>query len=225
MSSDFYYKDKVTKYFTHKRTEIEQLLPKYSEKVLEIGCGTGETLRWLQDIGKIGVSFGCEISNEALVIAEQNIDNILSADVERDEIYHNESFDLILALDVLEHLVDPWSVLKKIVKNNMQNGSTLIASIPNVRHYSVLKQLLLNKDWHYEESGILDKTHLRFFTKSTSISMIESSGLSVKKIIGNPSGVTAKQKLFNKLTLNIFYDFVSQQYIFSAIKDKKFDEN
>jgi len=212
------YANKIPEYFSHARKEIDLLLPRHSEKVLEIGCGEGQTLRWLQDTGKVEETFGVEVFMGAVTTAKQYLDNILCANIEKEDVYEGEQFDLILALDVLEHLENPWLVLNKLVGNKLKAGGVVVASIPNVRHFSVLVPLLFKSEWEYGDSGVLDKTHLRFFTKSSATSLIESSGLFVNKIIANPSDITNKQISFNRLTFNLFHDILSQQYIIAATK-------
>ncbi|RMD49523.1 MAG: class I SAM-dependent methyltransferase, partial [Ignavibacteria bacterium] len=83
-------------------------------------------------------------------------------------------FDLIMFADVLEHLIDPEYVLKEL-KNKLKPGGEIIASIPNIRHWSIFRQLL-EGNWNYAEHGLLDKTHLRFFTRKTMISLFENAG-------------------------------------------------
>jgi SAM-dependent methyltransferase len=86
-----------------------------------------------------------------------------------DEVKHqlpDHAFDLVICNDVIEHLADPDQFLEAI-KSKMSPGAYLVGSIPNVRHISNLKGLLLHKDWQYEDAGILDRTHLKFFTEKS----------------------------------------------------------
>ena len=108
-------------------------------------------------------------------------------------LFENKKFDLILCLDVLEHLIDPWSVIKKLIYENLREGGTLIACIPNVRYYNVLLPLLLKKEWKYQETGVLDRTHLRFFTKKTILELISSAGLQLDTILSNPVDLSIKK--------------------------------
>lgn len=75
-------------------------------------------------------------------------------------------FDYIICADILEHLSDPWVILNKIHKWLKDDGK-IIVTLPNIRNYRILKDLVFLGKWEYKESGILDKTHLRFFTKSS----------------------------------------------------------
>lgn len=122
--------------------------------------------------------------------------------------------DLILCLDVLEHLVDPWEVIRKLTGLLKPEGC-IIACIPNIRHFSVLFDLVLKGKWDYSETGLLDKTHLRFFVRKTAISLLESSGLKVDSILAL-KGI--KAWLVNVITISIFKDLLSRQFIIRAIK-------
>jgi SAM-dependent methyltransferase len=91
------------------------------------------------------------------------------------------NFDLIIALDVLEHLIDPWSIVRRL-HGILNPGGVIIASIPNVGHYSVAVPLVLRGQWNYADEGLLDRTHLRFFTRRTAVDLLTCSGLVIDKI-------------------------------------------
>ncbi|NBS01797.1 MAG: methyltransferase domain-containing protein [Rhizobiales bacterium] len=88
------------------------------------------------------------------------------------------SLDAILCLDVLEHLVDPWTVVKRLSPLLAEDGR-LIISIPNIRNWKFIRKLLMNGDFHYRDAGLLDRTHLRFFVRDTAIELAEAGGLKV----------------------------------------------
>ena len=99
--------------------------------------------------------------------------DVVNVNVEDDiDLFPGKVFDLILILDTLEHLLTPWNFLKKIKSKLSDNGSIVI-SIPNIRHYSIIINLFIKGEWEYEESGILDNTHLRFFTKKSLFKIFE----------------------------------------------------
>ncbi len=103
-------------------------------------------------------------------------------DVE-DQVARAEGYDAIVCNDVLEHMAEPHLALASALRLLSADG-VLVASIPNVRHVSVLGPLLLFGQWEYKESGILDKTHLRFFTKRSMRRLFEESGWTVLRIEG-----------------------------------------
>ena len=131
--------------------------------------------------------------------------------------FPGEKFNLILVLDVLEHLVDPWKFLK-MIKSRLSDRGTLIISVPNIRHYSVIKDLIFFGRWEYEESGILDSTHLRFFTKKSLLKMFNNEQLKNEVILNYPIDFRGKAKILNMLTLNFFSNFLTQTYFFKLEK-------
>jgi SAM-dependent methyltransferase len=181
MTSDHaMYADKSQSYFGVARKEIAPLLPDRTDRVLEIGAGSGATMKWLRDERTVQYSVGIEIMDDAAARAATIFDEVLVGDVETVEL-PSDKFDLILALDVLEHLVDPWLVVRRL-HSFMKPGGVLIASIPNVGHYSASVRLFLLGKWNYAGEGLLDRTHLRFFTRQSAIDLLTCSGLVEDKV-------------------------------------------
>ena len=160
------YTDKSESYFAHARKEIATLLPSQCGRVLEIGCGSGATLGWLRQSRRTSHTVGVEIAEAAANDAKANVDEVYCLDFERIELpAQNADFDVILCLDVLEHMVNPWGAVDRLVSRYLKSGGVLVVSLPNVRHYSVVLPLLFKGRWDYEDAGLLDRTHLRFFTR------------------------------------------------------------
>jgi 2-polyprenyl-3-methyl-5-hydroxy-6-metoxy-1,4-benzoquinol methylase len=175
--------DPVGGYYTHIRTDILPLLPERLGSVLEIGCGAGTTMAWLRSIRDVDYAAGVEMFPEAVTSARANFDEVELADVSHSTFdFSQKRFDVVLALDVLEHLPDPWAVLRSL-RTKMQPDGRLIASIPNVANIAVAFPLLFRGTWNYTESGLLDKTHLRFFTRETVVKMMQDCGFSVETIV------------------------------------------
>jgi len=122
----------------------------------------------------------------------------------------DHKFDVILALDVLEHLVDPWRVVRSISKLLTPEG-VLIVSVPNLRHKSVIKDLVFHNEFRYTDAGILDRTHLRFFVRRTAIELCESGGLVVTQCLTNKK-LKKSRRLFSILTRGWSDDFYNQQF-------------
>ena len=177
------YIEKRADYFGEARMVIAELVPEHVTSVLEIGCGSGATIGWLRSIRRIEFAAGVELVPEAAARARPLLDTVIVGNVEALDLNFGPSagFDLILVLDVLEHLVDPWSVIRRL-HAVLAPGGSMIASIPNASHYSVAMPLLFQGRWNYAADGLLDRTHLRFFVERTAIDLIGCSGLVVDKV-------------------------------------------
>lgn len=211
-----HYIGKDQAYFSHARTEIEPLLPAtadHSCRVLEIGCSGGHTLHWLKSTGRCGWAAGVEPYAE-LNPSLQNIDAIWKMDIEKElPDIPAASLDLLLCLDVLEHLVDPWETVRRL-DHLVKPGGTIIVSVPNLRNYHVVLDLLLKGSFEYADAGILDRTHLRFFTRKSAIALAETSGARVTCVIGTETNRWQK-KLLVKMGVG---DLLAKQFILSAKK-------
>jgi SAM-dependent methyltransferase len=174
------YSGKSEGYFENPRTEIAPLLPRRVDRVLDLGCGSGATMKWLRGQRDLRYAVGIELFPEVAERATSVFDLLLTGDIETMTLPTGH-FDLIIALDVLEHLVDPWSAVRRL-QSILSPGGAIIVSLPNIGHYSVSVPLVLRGRWNYAEDGLLDRTHLRFFTAETAIDLLTSSGLAVDKI-------------------------------------------
>jgi SAM-dependent methyltransferase len=184
-SSAVLYADKATDYFGHARTDIHGLVPEFTSRVLEIGCGDGTTMRWLRGIRQIDHASGIELVPEIAREASSAFDEITVGNIESMALnFAANSFDLIIALDVLEHMVDPWRIVR-LCGDLLKPGGVMIASLPNIAHYSVSFALMLRGRWDYESEGLLDRTHLRFFVAQTVTDLLTSSGLVAERVERN----------------------------------------
>lgn len=200
-------------YYSHIRGEIALLLPGSMRRVLEIGCGSGDTLAWLQSSGNARTTYGIELFSESAEAARTKVDRVICGDFEALELPEDFSgFDVILCLDVLEHFVDPWKALRRIGAL-LAPGGCIITSIPNVRYFRVVLPLLLYGRWQYENSGILDRTHLRFFTKQTAIELMTSSGLTLDALSSTGLEKGRKTRYLNWATLGLCKPLFEYQYL------------
>lgn len=212
------YQSKATGYFSNTRTDIEPALPPFSGSVLEIGCGTGATLAWLKASGRCKSTTGIELVAEQAVSASNVVDRVIQGSIESVDLASwTERFDLILCLDVLEHLNDPWALIENL-SELLKPGGRLVASIPNVRHIRVLVPLLFKGEWTYGACGILDKTHLRFFTKKSAINLVTGSGLVTVSV--QELGLQGKSisSMLNKLTFGRLREIFACQYLIAVEK-------
>ncbi len=155
-------------------------------EVLDVGCGFATTS---QHIAKRGNRVtGIESSAEAVAVARERVTEVIHADLQRlDDVKRSlgsRRFDVIIFADVLEHLAWPIGILRGYL-DLLKDGGTVIISLPNVGLWSVRLNLLLGR-FHYQETGVLDRTHLRFFTHHTAHQMIKLAGLYVVVQTHNP---------------------------------------
>lgn len=173
----------MNSYYVNVRQEIAKLLPKdlAQLKILEIGCGAGE---FKINIDKCKEYWGIEPIEEVANKARDKIDKVMVGTYrELEGKLPDRYFDIIICNDVIEHMDDENWFLTDI-KNKMKNDALIIGSIPNVRYISVLLKLIITKDWKYENSGILDKTHMRFFTKKSLIRTFQKNKYDIDRLIG-----------------------------------------
>jgi len=213
------YLDKSGDYFAHARTEVAALLPKNCGRVLEIGCGSGATLGWLRQNHLAVRTVGIEIAEAAALQARVFADEVHCLDFERHELPGGaQKFDLVMCLDVLEHMVDPWAVVDRLVKNYLEIGGTLIVSLPNVRHYSVVLPLLFGGRWDYEDAGLLDRTHLRFFTRASAAALLSHPQFGPVSCTATGFAGWSAKRVVNAVTLGVFRELVTYQYFLSTCK-------
>jgi 2-polyprenyl-3-methyl-5-hydroxy-6-metoxy-1,4-benzoquinol methylase len=137
------YSDKDSDYFSNARKDILPLLPlqRYANAhVLEIGCSSGHTLQWLKESGYCTQTTGVELYAD-VDVAQRKVDHFFKLDIEKSmPDSPTNSVDLILCLDVLEHLIDPWTVVSHLTDLLTKDG-VLVVSLPNIRNYHVLFDL------------------------------------------------------------------------------------
>lgn len=166
-------------YFQLDRGDVAALVPKDCRTILEIGSGFGSLGRALIARQACAID-GIEINPAAAVHLEGVYRRFWIGDVERVELEGAVSgYDCLLFPDVLEHLVDPWAMLDRFC-NMLRPGGIVVASIPNVRNLALLYRLIVLGTWEYEASGLLDRGHLRFFTRKSIDGMFARSGLEIE---------------------------------------------
>lgn len=212
------YQTKSYAYFSRARSDIASLLPALSNRVLELGCGNGATLHWLKAERKANFTHGVELFEPMAQEASQYVDEVTLGNAEQLlPSWKAEQYDLILCLDVLEHLVDPWMVIDECARL-LKPGGTLIASIPNIRTAVVMYKLLFKGEFEYANQGIMDRTHVRWFTRKSAWRLLQRPPLQPIECIPSPLARGSKSDLFNRVTLGLCRDWVTEQYLIKAIK-------
>ena len=207
----------TTSYYTLARPEIATLVPKSIQKILDIGTGQGYFLKLIKE--QTGAeTWGIEVVPAVAEIARNQADHIILGKVE--EVIHSIPdgyFDCITLNDVLEHTLEPIEILK-IIKSKLSSEGVIIASIPNVRFFFNLYELVIKANWEYTDWGILDSTHFRFFTKKSMKHLFENAGYNVEQQIGINPIPSWKFTLFNMLTFGFFSDTKYLQFVCIAKK-------
>lgn len=171
-------------YFSRVNPDLLVKVPLSSKRILEIGCGEGRLAAVYQRRNPSVAYLGVELFEDAGRQASNHMHDVVVGDIEQsstiaelDKRINGEKFDALLFGDVLEHLRDPWRVLAEL-RTRVSEGGVCIACIPNVSHWSLLAEQLKGR-WDYADAGLLDRTHLRFFTLETAVELFERAGWTV----------------------------------------------
>ena len=164
-------------YYEYARQEILALIPETASRILDVGCGAGG-LGSLIKARQSAEVHGVEIVPPAAAIAETRLDRVWRGTIEGAlPDLPNAYYDYIVVADVLEHLVDPWTVLDAL-RLKLSPQGRILASIPNIQNWGVLSALIEGA-WDYRSDGLLDRTHLRFFTRKTVEELCWGAGLRI----------------------------------------------
>lgn len=199
------------------RRDVFPMLPGRLGRVLDFGGGIGATSACLKADGRAEhVTLFDQVADGAL----PEIDQTEALDFDDHDaiaaaLARTGPFDTILALDVLEHLKDPWGAVGLLDKA-LKPGGSLIVSVPNVNSLYVIGPLLLKGRFDYTDVGPRDRTHLRWFTRSSAVEMVAGRGLRIETV--QPYMGRTRNALFNRATLGAFERFIAVQYTLRASK-------
>ena len=175
--------EKPENYFHNVRPEVIDLVPQSVMRILEVGCAAGETGGALKRQNPSREVVGVEYNDKAAQRAAKLLDRVFVGDSERLELPYPEGhFDCIIYSDVLEHLRDPEALLKRH-KRLLASDGMMVMSIPNLQHISVLNQLMEGR-FTYQDEGLLDRTHIHFFTLHEIQEMLKRCGLAPALVQG-----------------------------------------
>jgi 2-polyprenyl-3-methyl-5-hydroxy-6-metoxy-1,4-benzoquinol methylase len=219
MNSNDLYEHKNEAYFSFVRTDIGPLLPEKCGNVIELGCGGGSTLAWLKSTGIASHTTGMELCAEPAAQARKRVDRVIEGDLDVAlSQLDSESYDMVLCLDVLEHLVDPWNTVQRLF-GLLRPGGSILISVPNIRHYSVLLPLLLNGTWRYQDAGIMDRSHLRFFSRDSAREMLTQGGFVINGGIDTGTKPLRRREIWKSLIARTMWrDLCVFQFLLRAEK-------
>jgi len=203
-------------YFRHVRRDIEPLLPKSALRILDVGAGVGATSAWLKSRYPGCTTIALEGNSAIEQELAKNVDEAFILDL-NGRLPDINAPDLVLCLDVLEHLLHPLDVLRRVTSNMPDNG-TVIVSLPNVAHASVSLPLLLQARFRYQDSGILDRTHLRFFDRTSALELMNQAGFIVRS--GIRKGFDGpRTRLIDMITGHRIRDHLTKGYVVAGRRE------
>lgn len=215
------YENKDFSYYSNVRKDLVNLITKSNGLiVLEIGAAYGETLFYLKKNSIAIEAVGIDLFEDPDKSRYKKIDRFVFGNIEELDFKEYENyFDLILLPDVLEHILEPKKTLEKI-KHFLKKDGEIIVSMPNIRHYSAFVKIFFKGDFKYEESGIFDYTHVRFYCKKNIQELLQSADYKVVHCEGSIKNYKGKSmaKTINQITFGIFEAFLSTQYFFKIKK-------
>lgn len=206
--------DERADYHGHPRREMVPFVPPGARTLLDVGCGAGAfaaTLREARPGAPLEI-WGVELDAAAAARARGAVDRVLVGDaVARVGELADGAVDCVVCNDVLEHLSEPAALLRQ-VRRVLAPGGALVASVPNVRYFFNVVDLVVHGRWDYVDEGILDRTHLRFFTRDSLRRLLVDEGFDVMTLQGiNPTG-SLKFTAVNLATLGFWADMRWLQY-------------
>ena len=213
------YLAKTNDYFQGVRTDyVAALPPNPAAVILELGCSEGSTGSLALALGKCSTYVGIELHEPSAVVARTRLSEVHVGDIEKMPLpFESASFDALIISEVLEHLVDPWAVLLRLAPL-IRPGGLVFASSPNISHHKVIRSLIRGR-WDLADQGVMDRTHLRWFTPATYAAMFEVAGFEIENVSPvRPFGW--KPRLFNRLTSNRWRHLFMNQ---NSIKGRKRD--
>jgi 2-polyprenyl-3-methyl-5-hydroxy-6-metoxy-1,4-benzoquinol methylase len=209
--------EKLPRYYGHGRENMVRFIPESATHILEVGCASGmfgEKIKARQQV----FYWGIEPDIAAAEVAKTKLDKVTVGFFDHHFDAAEMKFDCVVFNDVLEHMEDPWGALK-LACSLLKNGGVVVASIPNFLYWPSLKGIIFGKDWKYQDSGTLDRTHLRFFTRKSMIRMFNECGCE----IANMEGINVYKSRLFKIANSLLLDGLSDyRYLQFAIVAKPF---
>lgn len=209
------YAAKPEGYYELSRPEMLKFVPESARSVLEVGCSSGAFGALVKSRQDCEV-WGIEPNSDAAKLASTRLDKVISGtfQAEMPEL-KGRLFDCIVFNDVLEHVPNPEKILEDSKKYLTSTG-LVVASIPNILHFYQIVEILYHQDWRYREDGIMDNTHLRFFTRRSIVRTFETSGFQVLKIGGINASYGLKYRIANLILAGHLKDWKYVQFAVQA---------
>lgn len=212
------YIEKNNDYYSLPRLDILSLINENHKKILEIGCAFGELGRAIKNSFPNVVIDGIELNPHSEEFLKGNYNNITIGNIEALDLSKiGNEYDLIIFADVLEHLYDPWRILK-ILGEKLTDKGNVIVSVPNIRNSGILFNLIFKGRFEYAESGLMDRTHIRWFTRLEISKALDNAGLQVLSINLNYNSYSLLKRILIYPLKFLIKDFDVCQIILLAKK-------
>lgn len=213
--------------------DLLRLIPTNARGVVEIGCNNGALANAYKMINPACAYTGIEIDKANAELARAYCDTVLHLDIESvtDEFFTSYAGNTNVWIfgDVLEHLRNPWKILAKIRRALPADGCVVVC-LPNTQHWSIQAKLCVG-DLRYEDSGLLDRTHMRFFTRATMIEMFLGAGFKIEQGFPRIFGTLENEKIIAAIKLMAvavgadpelaLQDALPTQYVIKAIPNQQ----
>jgi SAM-dependent methyltransferase len=190
---------------------VRALVPASARRVLDLGCATGALGAALER-----TVVGIERDPDLAAVAARRLDRVIVADLESVDFGEVGRFDCVVAADVLEHLSDPWTVLRRAVADALEPGGVVVVSLPNVRFFETFWQLGVRGRWPRRPQGVFDAGHLRWFTRADAVDLLTGAGLTIEQVVPliriRPAG-SRFDRLFRWLARTPLQGFFAFQYL------------
>ncbi|MBA7607179.1 hypothetical protein ES703_14337 [subsurface metagenome] len=210
--------NKSKHYYESIREDMLKYIPQETKTTLEFGCGFGRFSALLKETLNTE-GWAVEIEREAAQEAAKKLDRVINTDANESlKAIPDGYFDCIIFFDILEHLVDPYSLLLSVKKKLTKRG-VIVTSIPNIRYYRTFVDFVIHGNWDYKDQGILDKTHLRFFTRKSILKVFDKLGFKILMFEGIHPTHSRTFKLLNIILLNALSD-VRYKHFVAVVRPK-----
>jgi 2-polyprenyl-3-methyl-5-hydroxy-6-metoxy-1,4-benzoquinol methylase len=202
----------IEQYHDRVRNDVFAIVPEHAGRLLDVGGGVGATSAALKAQGR---ATSVTLVDQVAVEVAAGVDQAFAGDLDDvsliERVVHEAGpFDTMICLDVLEHLRDPWTTVAQMHAGLVPNGC-LVISLPNMNHLGVVKALVLKGRFDLTDSGIMDRTHLRWFTRATAVELATGSGLKLEQVQDNI--YDPRYKRVNRLTFGLFARFFATQFV------------
>jgi 2-polyprenyl-3-methyl-5-hydroxy-6-metoxy-1,4-benzoquinol methylase len=178
------------------------------QRVLDVGCGTGAWVPTLRSRGAqtiVGIEYATAAADQAVLVYDrlvrEPVENITLSDL------GSRPFDTIIAADVIEHLVDPWRELRRWTTWIVPGGQ-LVISVPNLSHFRLIWSLVRGRFDYSDEGGLMDRTHLRWFTQRSLARELQLAGWTAV-VWGTPDGTRSRR--VDRASLGLLREYLVPQ--------------